>query len=154
MGLNAYFAYTAVPYIAAATGSDQAWKIALGAVFFSGCIFMVLTFTRIRVMIINAVPQAIKVGIAAGIGIFIAMIGLQYAGIIVASESTMVSSVAAAIVFVAISKHRLGARLELIGEEMGDGLTFEGTLPSTQDYIVALTSRDQPVTYRLEVIIQ
>jgi AGZA family xanthine/uracil permease-like MFS transporter len=90
MGLNAYFAYTAVPYIASVTGSDQAWKIALGAVFFSGCIFMLLTFTRIRVMIINAVPQAIKVGIAAGIGIFIAMIGLQYAGIIVASESTMV----------------------------------------------------------------
>ncbi len=90
MGLNAYFAYTAVPYIAAMTGADDAWKIALGAVFFSGCIFMVLTFSRIRVMIINAVPQAIKVGIAAGIGIFIAMIGLQYAGIIVANQSTMV----------------------------------------------------------------
>jgi len=90
MGLNAYFAYTAVPYIAAITGADDAWKIALGAVFFSGCIFMVLTFTRIRVMIINAVTQAIKVGIAAGIGIFIAMIGLQYAGIIVANETTMV----------------------------------------------------------------
>jgi AGZA family xanthine/uracil permease-like MFS transporter len=39
MGLNAYFAYTAVPYIAAITGADDAWKIALGAVFFSGCIF-------------------------------------------------------------------------------------------------------------------
>jgi AGZA family xanthine/uracil permease-like MFS transporter len=90
MGLNAYFAYTAVPFIAAASGAEDAWKIALGAVFLSGCIFMVLTFTRIRVMIINAVPQAIKVGIAAGIGIFIAMIGLQDAGIIVANENTMV----------------------------------------------------------------
>jgi AGZA family xanthine/uracil permease-like MFS transporter len=90
MGLNAYFAYTAVPFIAATLGVADAWKVALGAVFLSGCIFVVLTFSRIRVMIINAVPEAIKVGIAAGIGIFIAMIGLQDAGIIVGREATMV----------------------------------------------------------------
>jgi AGZA family xanthine/uracil permease-like MFS transporter len=91
MGLNAYFAYTACPFIARTMGIDDPWKVALGAVFISGCIFVVLTFTRIRVMIINAVPRAIKVGIAAGIGIFIAMMGLQKAGIIVHSESTMVT---------------------------------------------------------------
>jgi AGZA family xanthine/uracil permease-like MFS transporter len=91
MGLNAYFAYTAVPFVARTMGVEEPWRIALGAIFISGCIFVVLTFTRIRVMIINAVPEAIKVGIAAGIGIFIAMMGLQKAGIIVHSESTMVT---------------------------------------------------------------
>jgi AGZA family xanthine/uracil permease-like MFS transporter len=91
MGLNAYFAYTAVPFIARTLGVQDAWKVALGAVFISGCIFIALTFSRVRVMIINAVPEALKVGIAAGIGIFIAMMGLQKAGIIVHSESTMVT---------------------------------------------------------------
>ncbi len=91
MGLNAYFAYTAVPWIAKTFGIGQAWRIALGAVFISGCIFIFLTFSRIRVMIINAVPEAIKVGIAAGIGIFIAMMGLQKAGIVVRSDATMVT---------------------------------------------------------------
>jgi AGZA family xanthine/uracil permease-like MFS transporter len=91
MGLNAYFAYVAVPFIARTTGAEDAWKVALGAVFLSGCIFMVLTFSRIRVMIINAVPEALKVGIAAGIGIFIAMMGLEDAGIITSSDSTMVT---------------------------------------------------------------
>jgi AGZA family xanthine/uracil permease-like MFS transporter len=91
MGLNAYFAYTAVPFIARTLGIEDAWKVALGAVFISGCIFILLTFSRVRVMIINAVPEALKVGIAAGIGIFIAMMGLQKAGIITYSESTMVT---------------------------------------------------------------
>ena len=91
MGLNAYFAYVAVPYIAERLGGHDPWRVALGAVFISGCIFVVLTFSRIRVMIINAVPDAIKVGIAAGIGIFIAMIGLKNAGVIVANPDNMVA---------------------------------------------------------------
>jgi AGZA family xanthine/uracil permease-like MFS transporter len=91
MGLNAYFAYTAVPFIARTLGVGDAWKVALGAVFISGCIFMVLTFSRIRAMIINAVPEAIKVGIAVGIGLFIAMLGLEKAGIVVESPDTLVT---------------------------------------------------------------
>lgn len=91
MGLNAYFAYTAVPWIAQTYGITDAWKVALGAVFISGCIFVVLTFSRLRNLIIKAVPEAIKVGIAAGIGIFIAMMGLQKAGIVVKDEVTMVT---------------------------------------------------------------
>jgi len=91
MGLNAYFAYVAVPFISRTLGIEDAWRVALGAVFLSGCIFMLLTFSRIRVMIINAVPEAIKVGIAAGIGIFIAMMGLEDAGIIQSSDATMVT---------------------------------------------------------------
>ncbi len=91
MGLNIYFAYTAVPFIASTLGVEDAWRVALGAVFLSGCIFVVLTFSRIRAMIINAVPDAIKIGIAAGIGIFIAMMGLQNAGIMVRGEQTFVT---------------------------------------------------------------
>jgi AGZA family xanthine/uracil permease-like MFS transporter len=91
MGLNAYFAYTAVPFIAVTLGVQDAWRVALGCVFLSGCIFVVLTFSKIRVVLINAVPQAIKVGIAAGIGIFIAMMGLQKANLIEMSGSTMVT---------------------------------------------------------------
>ena len=91
MGINLYFAYTAVPFIATMLGVTDAWKVALGAVFLSGCIFVVLTFSRIRAMIISAVPDAIKIGIAAGIGIFIAMIGLQNAGIMVRGEMTPVA---------------------------------------------------------------
>ncbi len=91
MGLNAYFAYTAVPFIAATLGVGDAWKVALGCVFLSGCAFVVLTFSRIRVMVINAVPQAIKVGIAAGIGVFIAMMGLMKANLIEFDKATMVT---------------------------------------------------------------
>lgn len=91
MGLNAYFAYTAVPWIAHRYGAGDAWKIALGAVFISGCVFIVLTFSRVRNLIIKAVPEAIKVGIAAGIGIFIAMMGLQKAGVVIRDEATMVT---------------------------------------------------------------
>jgi AGZA family xanthine/uracil permease-like MFS transporter len=91
MGINAYFAYTAVPFITRTLGVADAWKVGLGCVFLSGCIFVLLTFSRIRVVIINSVPEAIKVGIAAGIGVFIAMMGLQKAGFIALSESTMVT---------------------------------------------------------------
>ncbi len=91
MGLNAYFAYTAVPWISQRYGIQDAWKVALGAVFISGCVFIVLTFSRIRNLIIKAVPEAIKVGIAAGIGFFIAMMGLQKAGIVVRDDVTMVT---------------------------------------------------------------
>ena len=91
MGINAYFAYTAVPFIATTLGVADAWRVALGCVFLSGCIFVLLTFSRIRVMVINSVPQAVKVGIAAGIGICIAMMGLQKANLIELSQSTMVT---------------------------------------------------------------
>ncbi len=91
MGINAYFAYTAVPFIAATLGVADAWRVALGCVFLSGCIFVVLTFSKVRVVIINSVPEALKVGIAAGIGVFIAMMGLQKANLIELNESTMVA---------------------------------------------------------------
>lgn len=85
MGLNAYFAFSVV----GAMGIP--WQTALGAVFLSGVVFVLLTVTRVREMIIDAVPMALKKAIGAGIGLFIALIGLSNAGIVVANPDTLVA---------------------------------------------------------------
>ena len=85
MGLNAYFTYVVVK------GMGIAWQTALGAVFLSGIVFLLLTFLGIRQLIMEAIPQELYAAVAAGIGLFIAMIGLRNAGIIVASPATLVT---------------------------------------------------------------
>ena len=85
MGLNAYFTYVVVK------GMGIAWQTALGAVFLSGIAFLLLTFLGIRQLIMEAIPQELYAAVAAGIGLFIAMIGLRNAGIIVPSPATLVT---------------------------------------------------------------
>jgi AGZA family xanthine/uracil permease-like MFS transporter len=85
MGLNAYFTYTVVK------GMGVPWETALGAVFLSGVAFLVLTAAGIRQLVLEAIPTELYASVAAGIGLFIAMIGLRNAGIVVASPSTMVA---------------------------------------------------------------
>lgn len=85
MGLNAYFTYTVVK------GLGHDWRIALGAVFISGVVFIVLTLARIRALIVDAIPMTMKTSVAAGIGLFIAFIGLKNAGVIVSSPATFVT---------------------------------------------------------------
>ena len=85
MGLNAYFTYTVVK------GMGVPWETALGAVFLSGVAFLILTFVGIRQLIVEAIPSELYGAVAAGIGLFIAMIGLRNAGIIVASKETLVT---------------------------------------------------------------
>jgi adenine/guanine/hypoxanthine permease len=85
MGLNAYFTYTVVKTM----GYD--WRVALGAVFISGVAFLILTLARVRAMIVDAIPMTMKTSIAAGIGLFIAFIGLKNAGVIAASPATFVT---------------------------------------------------------------
>ncbi len=85
MGLNAYFTYTVVK------GMGYDWRLALGAVFISGVVFLILTLARIRAMIVDAIPMTMKTAVAAGIGLFIAFIGLKNAGIIVSSPATFVT---------------------------------------------------------------
>ncbi len=80
MGLNAYFTYTVV------LGLGIPWQTALGAVFLSGVAFLLLTLLGVRQLIIEAIPAELYAAVAAGIGLFIAMIGLRNAGIIVASR--------------------------------------------------------------------
>ena len=84
MGVNALFTYTIC------FGMGLSYKGALACVFVSGIIFLVISITGIRTMIINAIPAQLKLAIGSGIGFFIAFIGLKNAGIIVANESTFV----------------------------------------------------------------
>lgn len=85
MGLNAFFTYSVV------LGMGYTWQAALGAVFFSGILFFLLSALRIRSWIINSIPATLRLAIAAGIGAFLALIGLQNANIIVAHEATLVT---------------------------------------------------------------
>lgn len=62
------------------------WETALGAVFLSGICFMILSLVRIREWVVNSIPMSLRLGIAAGIGLFLALIGLKSAGIVVANR--------------------------------------------------------------------
>ena len=85
MGLNAYFAFTVV----GAMGIP--WQTALGLVFISGVLFFLLTVAGVRQLIVSAIPRALFSAIAAGIGLFIAFIGLRGAGVVVANDATLVT---------------------------------------------------------------
>src|SRR6202142_1105747 len=85
MSLNAYFTYSIV------LGRGVPWQTALGVVFLSGSLFLILTLTNIREHIVNDIPDSLKHGTAAGIGFFIAFIGMRNAKMIVASTATFVT---------------------------------------------------------------
>ncbi|WP_420186834.1 NCS2 family permease [Bacteroides pyogenes] len=85
MGLNSFFAFSVV------LGLGYSWQMALTAVFIEGIIFLILTACNIREMIVNTIPKSIKDAIPVGIGLFIALIGMQNAGLIVKDPNTMVS---------------------------------------------------------------
>ena len=85
MGLNAYFAYVVV------LGMGYKWQVALGAVFVSGCLFLLVTLTGLREQIIKGIPHSLRVAITVGIGMFLAIIALKSAGIVAASKATYVT---------------------------------------------------------------
>lgn len=87
MGLNAYFAYTVCGIM------GYSWQVALMAVFLEGIIFIALSLTNVREAIFNAIPSTLKKGVGAGIGLFIAFIGLQGAKLVVPNASTLVTYV-------------------------------------------------------------
>lgn len=84
MGLNAFFAYTIVGQM------GLSWQVALGLVFLEGILFIILSVLPVREKIVNAIPMSVKTGISAGIGLFIAFIGLQNAGLTVDNPETLV----------------------------------------------------------------
>ena len=90
MGLNAYFAFSVCVPMARA-GIQDPWKIALAAVLCEGIIFILLSFTNFREKLVNDIPENLKYGITAGIGLFIAIVGLKGAGIVIADPSTLVT---------------------------------------------------------------
>ena len=85
MGLNAFFAYTVI------LGMGIPWQTALCGTIISGCVFLLLSVTGARERVVNAIPLELKHAVAAGVGLFIAFIGLQNAGIIVDNEVLLVS---------------------------------------------------------------
>jgi AGZA family xanthine/uracil permease-like MFS transporter len=84
MGLNAYFSFAVV------LGMGIAWQSALGAVFVSGCLFILVSVLGLRGMIVNGIPHSLRTAITVGIGLFLALIALKSAGIVVGSEPTLV----------------------------------------------------------------
>ncbi len=93
MGENFFFVFSILPLSAgvlgAKLGEAEVWRLGLGVVFISGVIFAILTVFNIRKLLLNAVSPSLKAGIAAGIGLFIAFIGLQNAGIVVIANKTI-----------------------------------------------------------------
>ena len=85
MGLNAYFTFGVVK------GMGYTWEVALGAVFISGLLFLVISLVKIREMIVSAIPMSMKLGIAAGIGLFLAIIALKNANVVAAHPATYVT---------------------------------------------------------------
>jgi AGZA family xanthine/uracil permease-like MFS transporter len=85
MGLNAFFAYVVV------LGMGLKWQVALGAVFISGCLFLLVTVFRLRELIIRGIPQSLRIGITVGIGMFLAIIALKSAGVVAPSKATYVT---------------------------------------------------------------
>lgn len=85
MGLNAYFAYAVVK------GMGFTWQAALGAVFISGCLFLLVSVVGLRKMIVNGIPHSIRVAITAGIGLFLGIVSLHSAGLIVGNPATLVA---------------------------------------------------------------
>ena len=84
MGLNAFVTFGIV------LGMKQPWEVALGAVFLSGLLFLLISLTGLREWVINSIPRSLKLGIGAGIGMFLAIIGLKNAGVVVDNPATLV----------------------------------------------------------------
>jgi AGZA family xanthine/uracil permease-like MFS transporter len=85
MGLNAYFTYMVVK------GMGIPWQVALGAVFLSGVLFLIVSLLRIREWLVNAIPMSLKLGIGAGIGLFLGLIGLHEMGVVTGNPETLVT---------------------------------------------------------------
>jgi len=85
MGLNAYFAFVVVLHM------GFTWQAALGAVFISGCLFLLVTIFRLRELIISGIPHSIRIAITVGIGLFLAIIALKGAGVVAKSDATFVT---------------------------------------------------------------
>ena len=110
MGLNAFFTYTVVGEM------GYTWQVALGAVFLSGILFMIMSLSRIREWLLNSIPMSLRFAMGAGVGLFLGLIGLKTAGIVVDSPATLVtmgsfgepSALLAAICFllIAVLSHR------------------------------------------------
>src|SRR5690606_3898441 len=85
LGLNAFFTYTVVGEM------GYSWEVALGAVFLSGVLFMIMSLSRLREWLLNSIPMSLRFAMGAGVGLFLGLIGLKTAGIVVDNPATLLS---------------------------------------------------------------
>ena len=163
MGQNAFFTYGIV------LGSGHTWQAALGAVFMSGLLFLLISILPVRAWIINAIPKNLKLGISAGIGLFIAFIALKNSGIVVANPATLVgfgdltqfSSVMALVglflIAVLVSVQFKGAIIvgmigvSIVGWLIGDA-AFQGVIASPPDPTPVLLQMDVSAAIELSML--
>ena len=163
MGQNAFFTYGIV------LGSGHTWQAALGAVFVSGLLFLLISVLPVRAWIINAIPKNLKLGISAGIGLFIAFIALKNAGIVVANPATLVgfgdltqfSSVMALVglflIAVLVSVQFKGAIIvgmigvSVVGWLIGDA-AFQGVIASPPDPTPVFLQMDVSAAIELSML--
>ena len=163
MGQNAFFTYGIV------LGSGHTWQAALGAVFVSGLLFLLISVLPVRAWIINAIPKNLKLGISAGIGLFIAFIALKNAGIVVANPATLVgfgdltqfSSVMALVglflIAVLVSAQFKGAIIvgmigvSIVGWLIGDA-AFQGVIAPPPDPTPVLLQMDVSAAIELSML--
>lgn len=155
MGLNAFFAYSLV------LGHKVSWETALGIVFISGILFLILTIIGVREKIVDAIPVSIRIAIPAGIGLFITFIGLKNLGIIVDHPATLVSlgkltnpvllGLAGVLIIGILEVKKIkGSILTGIIVTTILGIIFgEVTLP---DSLVSLPNSIMPVAFKLDII--
>ena len=155
MGLNAYFAAIVVGTM------GLPWQTALGAVFCSGLLMLVLSVLPVREWVINSIPRSQKHGIAAGIGFFLAIIGLRGAGVVVGSEATLVTlgnltewavvlAVVGFVAIVAMEQLRVPGAVLLCILAVG-GLGWLAGLSPAPSSVVALPPSLAPTAFQLDI---
>jgi len=155
MGLNAFFAYTLV------LGQGATWQEALGVVFLSGVIFVILTLTGVRKSLIKSIPMELRLAVGAGIGLFIAFLGMQTMGLIVDNPATLVGlghfdtklalSVIGLIVmiFLEVKNIKGGILLGILITTVLGIIVGEITLPKT---LMSMPPSIAPIAFKLDII--
>ena len=132
MGLNAFFTYTVV------FGYGLSWQAALAAVFVSGVLFLLISLTGVRKVVINAIPSQLKLAIGAGIGFFIAFIGLKNAGIVVSNPATYVSLGNFLVPSVALALFGIIITIALLANKVKAGVFFGMVITAVLGVVLGL----------------
>ncbi len=156
MGLNAYFTYGLV------LGMKIPWQTALGIVFISGIIFVLLSFTRFRVWIMHSIPMDLRRAISAGIGAFIAFIGLKQLGIIVPSKATLVTlgaldkpeillGIFGLFLTLALTLYRVKGAF-ILGVLLTSAVAWVTGLGKLPDGLLSLPASIEPIALKLDIL--
>lgn len=155
MGLNAFFTYTVV------LGQGATWQEALGVVFLSGIVFVILTVTGVRKALIEAIPVEMRLAVGAGIGLFIAFLGMQTMGLIVANPATLVGlgqftkPVILGVIgftvmaFLEVKRMKGGILLGIVVTTILGIIMGEISIP---DAVVSMPPSITPVAFKLDII--